>query len=296
MASQTGNPSGIEFGFVTPQHWRRWEELVELWHFAEETGWDSVWLMDHFFSMTGDETGPCFELWTSLAALAVHCPRLRLGSFVSSATHRNPAVLAKQAITVDHLSGGRLILGIGAGWVAREHAAHGLDFPPPRERVDRAGETLEILRLLETNERSDFSGRYYRLENAPFMPKPVKGHIPILIGSKGRRMLRHVARYADYWEGGTTPEEIAQLRAVVASECRAIERDPSDIRLLLEAVGTIYGDPFQSEENFRRHVETYWQAGIRTFLFNVGTGPLTPTIRGISEQVIPQLREEYERR
>jgi alkanesulfonate monooxygenase SsuD/methylene tetrahydromethanopterin reductase-like flavin-dependent oxidoreductase (luciferase family) len=281
----------IHFGFVTPQHWRAWDELVELWQFAEATGWDSAWLMDHFFSLSrGTETGPCLEGWTALAGLAATVPRLKLGLFVTGITHRNPAILFKQAATVDAISGGRLVLGLGAAWNAREHAAHGLEFPPPGERVDRFGEALAILRLLETHVKSTFHGRYYRVEEMPFAPKPVNGHVPVLIGSKGGRMLHHVARYADLWEGGTKPDEIRALGARVAELCIAIGRDPGEITPVLEAISTVVPDPLGSEAAFREHVRVYAAAGIRWFLFNIPDGPLTPVLRTISERVIPELR------
>jgi alkanesulfonate monooxygenase SsuD/methylene tetrahydromethanopterin reductase-like flavin-dependent oxidoreductase (luciferase family) len=286
-------PDSIDFGFVTPQHWRSWEDLRELWQFAEESGWDSAWLMDHFFSMTDGETGPCLECWTALAALAAETTCIRIGSFVSGVTHRHPSVLFKQAATVDAISGGRLILGVGAAWSAREHAAHGLAFPPPGERVDRFGEAMELLRLLETRETTTYNGRYYQVDEMPFAPKPVNGHMPILIGSKGRRMLRHVARYADLWEGGTKPDEIRDLRARLVEECAAIGRDPGEVRLLLEAVHTIVPDPLGSTDRFREHVRIYASAGIRSFLFNIGTGPITPLLRDISERVIPDLRATF---
>jgi alkanesulfonate monooxygenase SsuD/methylene tetrahydromethanopterin reductase-like flavin-dependent oxidoreductase (luciferase family) len=290
MAEHPG--TRIEFGFVTPQHWRSWDELVELWQYAEATGWDSAWLMDHFMSMENGDLGDCLECWTALAGLATQTARLRIGAFVSGVTHRSPAVLFKQAATVDAISHGRLVLGIGAGWNEHEHRVHGLPFPSPRERVDRVGEALEILCRLERQETTTFEGKYYTVEEMPFAPRPVNGHIPVLIGSKGRRMLRHVARYADFWEGGTTPDEIATLRSRLADECAAIGRDPNEITIILEAVHTVVPDPLGSEDRFREHVRTYAAAGVRWFLFNLSTGPLTPTVRAISERVIPDLRTE----
>ncbi len=278
---------------MTPQHWRSWEELVELWRFAESTGWDSAWLMDHFSSMRDGELGPCVEAWTALAGLAALVPRIRLGTFVSGITHRNPAILFKQAATVDAISGGRLVLGMGAAWNEREHQAHGLTFPSPGERVDRMGEALEILHLLERQDTTTFHGTYYSVDEMPFSPKPVNGHLPLLIGSKGRRMLRHVARHADLWEGGTTPDEIARLRTQLAEECAAIGRDPASITIVLEAVHTIVPDPLGSEDRFREHVRVYAEAGVRWFLFNIPAGPLTPTLRTISERVIPELRAMF---
>jgi alkanesulfonate monooxygenase SsuD/methylene tetrahydromethanopterin reductase-like flavin-dependent oxidoreductase (luciferase family) len=154
------------------------------------------------------------------------------------------------------------------------------------------GEALELLRLLETQETATFRGAYYQVDAMPFAPKPVHGHLPLLIGSKGRRMLRHVARHADIWEGGTTLDEIARLRGLLAEECRAIGRDPAEITILLEAVGTVVPDPLGSEDRFREHVALYAAAGVRWFLFNIGTGPITPALRAISERVIPELRAE----
>lgn len=200
-------PNGrLEFGIVTGQHRRPLAQIEEHWQYAEETGWDSAWAFDHFFSLGASELDETLEGWTLLAGLAVKSSRVKIGLMVTGNTHRLPAVLAKQAVTVDHLSGGRLILGMGAGWQEREHAAYGIPFPPAGERVDRFGEALEMIHLLETQERTTFNGRYYTLDNAPFVPKPVNGHMPVMIGTAGPRMLRHVARYADYWDGGEEPQ------------------------------------------------------------------------------------------
>ncbi len=148
----------LNFGLVTGQHWRSWDELQEQWRWADETGWDSAWTFDHFFSLYDGDAGPCFEGWTLLAGLAVMTSRLQLGLMVTSITHREPSVLAKEAVTVDHLSGGRVILGVGAGWQEREHKAYGIPFPPPGERVDRFGEAMEVYRRLETQDRTSFDG------------------------------------------------------------------------------------------------------------------------------------------
>ncbi|MBX6341220.1 MAG: LLM class flavin-dependent oxidoreductase, partial [Thermomicrobiaceae bacterium] len=216
----------LEFGLVTPQEWRRWEEIREQWRWAEESGWDSAWVWDHFFSLNGGEGGPNLEGWTLLAALAAETSRLQLGVLVTGITHRHPAILFKEAVTVDVVSDGRLIFGVGAAWNEREHEAYGIPFPPPAERVARVGEAMEMYRLLESRERVTFHGRYYRLENAPFEPKPVYGHIPILIGTTGPRMLRHVARYADQWDGGGPPERYRALSEQLDARCREIGRDP----------------------------------------------------------------------
>jgi alkanesulfonate monooxygenase SsuD/methylene tetrahydromethanopterin reductase-like flavin-dependent oxidoreductase (luciferase family) len=277
----------IDFGIITGQHWRSWSEMQEQWLFAEETGWDSAWAFDHFFSLRDGEMGPCLDGWTLLGGLAQMTERVQLGLMVTGMTHRNPAVLFKQAVTVDHISGGRHIFGVGAAWNEREHEAYGMEFPSPKVRVDRFAEAMEMYRLLETQERTTFEGEHYQLVDAPFKPKPVFGHMPILIGSTGKRMLRYVARYADQWDGGGTPEEYRAHGERLNAYCRDIGRDPSEIRWVL-STGR---DKVESEDTFRTHVEDYYRVGVRSFLFNIPTGPVNQTLRNIAERVIPELRE-----
>lgn len=279
----------LEFGIVTGQHRRSLSMIEDHWRFAEETGWDSAWLFDHFFSLGEDDTDICLEGWTLLAAMAVRTERLRLGLMVTGNTHRNPAIMFKQAVTVDQISGGRLILGMGAGWNEREHAAYGIPFPPAGERVDRVGEALALMRQLETQERTTFAGQHYALENAPFAPKPVGGHIPVLIGTAGKRMLRHVARYADFWDGGEDPEAFAANGARLVDYCREIGRDPSEIRWVISA----YAKPLASVDTFRQHVTDYARIGVRTFLFNTPFSALPPLFTELAERVIPELKEQY---
>jgi alkanesulfonate monooxygenase SsuD/methylene tetrahydromethanopterin reductase-like flavin-dependent oxidoreductase (luciferase family) len=286
---QTAGQDRLEFGIVTGQHRRPLRQIEEHWRFAEETGWDSAWAFDHFFSLGQNELDQTLEGWTLLAALAAKTTRLRLGLMVNGNTHRNPAILAKQTVTVDHISNGRLILGMGAGWNEREHAAYGIDFPSARERVDRFGEALELMRQLETNERTTFHGRFYRLENAPFEPKPLQGHIPVLVGTAGTRMLRHVARYADYWDGGESPERYAANGALLDEYCREIRRDPREIRWVFSA----YSAPLQSVDTFRAHVTDYARIGVRTFLFNTPFSDLPPLFDELAGRVIPELRQQH---
>jgi alkanesulfonate monooxygenase SsuD/methylene tetrahydromethanopterin reductase-like flavin-dependent oxidoreductase (luciferase family) len=279
----------LDFGIITKQHWRSWEEIQEQWQWADESGWDSAWAFDHFFSLRDGELGPCLEGWTLLAALAVWTSRLQLGLMVNGNTHRNPAVLAKQAVTVDIVSGGRLIFGAGAAWNEREHVAYGLDFPSPRERVDRFGEAMEVHRLLETRERATFRGGYYTLDEAPFEPRPVFGHIPILIGTTGSRMLRHVARYADQWDGGGSPDEYRATGERLNARCREIGRDPAEIRWALASEP----DALRSTDDFRRHVAGYAAVGVRSFLFTIPNGAPDGTLREIAERIVPELRETF---
>jgi alkanesulfonate monooxygenase SsuD/methylene tetrahydromethanopterin reductase-like flavin-dependent oxidoreductase (luciferase family) len=281
--------SELDFGVVTGQHWRSWQMLTEQWQWAEESGWDSAWAFDHFFSLSDGEMGECLEGWTLLAGLAARTSTVQIGLMVNGNTHRNPAILAKQAVTVDIISGGRSIFGVGAAWNEREHEAYGIDFPSPRDRVDSFGEAMELHRMLETQERTTFHGKYYRLENAPFEPKPVFGHIPVLIGSTGNRMLSHVARYADQWDGGGTPEEYATKGATLAERCQAIGRDPNEIRWVL-STGS---DKLETVDAFRKHAADYAAIGVRSFLFTIPRGEPTAAMREIAESVIPELRETF---
>jgi len=262
---------------------------MEHWQYAEENGWDSAWAFDHFFSLGDSETDETLEGWTLLAGMAMRTERLKLGLMVTGNTHRNPAMLAKQAVTVDHLSGGRLILGMGAGWNVREHEAYGIDLPAPGERVDRFGEAMEMIHLLETQERTTFDGEYYRLADAPFEPKPVNGHMPIMIGTSGKRMLRHVARYADYWDGGKPPEEFATNGKLLNDYCAEVGRNPADIRWTISA----YADPLRSVDTFRAHVTDYARIGVRTFLFNTPFSDLPPLFIDLAKRIIPELRQQH---
>lgn len=296
MAGPTNgkNPAGdvLDFGIVTGQHYRTWDDLQAIWKWADETGWDSAWCFDHFFGLRQDmevEAGVCLEGWTLLAALAMMTSNVQLGLMVTGLTHREPIVLFKNAVTVDHVSNGRLILGVGAAWNEREHAAYGIPFPSPKVRVDRFAEQMEMYRLLETQERSDFSGENYSLVNAPFEPKPVNGHIPILIGSTGKRMMSYVARYADQWDGGGTPDEYREKSDRLNQLCEEIGRDPSEIRRAL-STGP---DKFESEQVFRDHVRSYAEVGVRSFLFGAPFSPVTESMREIANNVLPELRKEF---
>src|ERR671930_740668 len=186
----------LRFGICTDQN-LPFETLVERWQYFERLGFDSVWDCDHF-NQPSSPDGPYFEGWTLLAALAVKTERIRIGVLVSSNTFRHPALLAQQAVTLDHVSRGRLEVGLGAGWFELEHERVGIPFPPPRERVDRFREAVEVVDLLLRNETASFDGRYYRLSDASVRPGPVqKPRPPLTLGAHGRRMLRVCAEYAD---------------------------------------------------------------------------------------------------
>jgi F420-dependent oxidoreductase-like protein len=218
----------MRFGFW-PASGQSWQEILGAAQHAAATGWDGVWFADHFMPFSGDVEGPMHECWTVLAGLAAAVPRVRLGSMVTGNTYRNPAVLAKQAATVDHISGGRLVLGLGAGWQENEHVAYGIPFPSVKERLDRLDEACAVIKGLLRDDRASFAGAHYGLVDAPLAPKPA-GPLPLLIGGGGeRRTLRIAARWADEWNAWGTPELLAHKGSVLERHCDELGRDPATI-------------------------------------------------------------------
>jgi F420-dependent oxidoreductase-like protein len=210
-----------------------WPDLLATAHHAEATGWDGVYVADHFMANRGGgarEDGPMLEAGTMLAALAAAVPRVRLGSLVFGNTYRHPAVLANMAATIDHVSGGRFTLGVGAGWQVNEHEQYGIELPPTGPLIDRFGEALEVLTGLLRRPRTTFAGEHYRVTDALCEPKPVQEPLPILVGAAGeRRMLRLVAQHADVWNAWGLPELIAHKASVLDRHCADVGRDPAAI-------------------------------------------------------------------
>jgi F420-dependent oxidoreductase-like protein len=209
------------------------EQYRAVWRIADEAGFDHCWCMDHFATLGSRDDGLIFEAWALLAAMAAITSRTRVGCAVTGNTYRHPAMLAKAAVTVDHLSGGRLEFGIGAGWAENEHTMLGLPFGTAGDRADRLEEACQVIRSLWTQERASFAGQHYQLTEAIAEPKPVQQpHPPIWIGGAGRRRtLRIAARHASVWNApGGSPEEVADLSGVLDRHCAEIGRDPSDIR------------------------------------------------------------------
>ena len=175
-------------------------------------GFDTGWVPDHFYAGYGDPAGPCFEAGTVLAAVAARTRRIGIGPLVLSNTFRHPAVLANMAASLDHVAGGRFTLGLGAGWLQSEHDGYGLPFGTMRERIERLDEALTVIRLLHTERRASFAGRFYQLADALCEPKPLGGRrLPVLIGGGGEKLtLRVVARHADEWNGEVGPSAFAR--------------------------------------------------------------------------------------
>lgn len=207
-----------------------WPDLLEEAIQIEKAGWKGLWIGDHFMPGQGDTSRPWQEAWTVLAAVAARVPRLRLGTLVTGNTYRNPCILAKQVAQVDVISGGRVTLGIGAGWQENEHVAYGIPFYTPGVRLQRLEESVQILRSLLDTGRASFKGKHYEVQDAPISPQPVQEHLPILIGGGGEKVtLRIVARYADAWNVPGPAEVIAAKDKVLREHCERIGRDPGSI-------------------------------------------------------------------
>lgn len=203
-----------------------WAELRDACRAAELAGWDSIWLDDHLLSDEADWRDAKLEGWTALAAVAAVTGRVRLGLLVSSTTFRNPGLIAKLATTLDHISAGRAVLGLGGGWFAREHEAFGLDFGSGfGERLGRLDEAAMVVRQLLDGGRVTHHGRFFDLEDALCLPGPVQARLPILIGGSGRtKTLRTTARYADIWNGYGAPDRIASTAEVLREHCTSVGR------------------------------------------------------------------------
>jgi F420-dependent oxidoreductase-like protein len=207
------------------------EALRAVWRIADEGGFDHVWDFDHLASIgDGGPDRPIYEGWTLQAAIAEATKRVRIGCLVTGNTYRNPALLAKEAVTVDHLSGGRLEFGIGAAWAEIEHEMYGIEGLD--HRVGRLSESLRIIKSLFTEERTNFEGRYYHFKDAIANPKPIqKPYPPFWIGASGPTTLRLVARHADVWNiAGGDPDRVKELTPMLEEACGAVGRDPSEIR------------------------------------------------------------------
>lgn len=245
----------IEFGIQTaPQH-VAYDELLAIWQTAEREGLDHAWTFDHFIPIFSDPTGPCLEGWTTLTSLMAQVPRLRGGTLVTGNSYRHPALLAKIAATLDVISGGRVEMGIGAGWWQMEYDAYGYDFPHISERIYAMEEAVEVMQALWTQPRASYQGRFYTLTDALCEPKPVQQpHIPIWIGGSGPELtLRAVARHADGWNTFLAPrEDYTQLIGALERHCERAGRDPASIRRSLAASLVLDTDPARLEAKLAR--------------------------------------------
>lgn len=286
----------LRFGLFLSQARKTWPLVLDEFVMAEQLGFDHAWLVDHLVDTDGAPEDGCLEGWTLLAAIAARTTRIRLGVLVSSNTFRHPAVLLKEAVTVDHISNGRLILGIGTGWHEDEHRRYGLDLPAPPERVDRFEEAVRLISLLMSQERTTVHGRFYHLDDARLQPQPIqRPRIPILIAAHRPRMLRIAARYADQWDTfaaipGTATEgveaQIAERIAQLDDACREIGRDPSEIRRST----WVTREALRSTDAYLDFVRRHHRLGFTDFS-TVGPAPEDEAVlRSIAADVIPELR------
>ncbi len=224
----------LKVGFQLPEVERevRWAEIVAMARLGEQIGFDSVWVGDHLLyrDATRGARGP-WEAWTMLAAIAASTNRIAIGPLVACTSFHNPAMLAKLAATVDEISGGRLVLGLGAGWNETEYRAYGFPFD---QRVSRFAEAFTIIRSLLRDGRVDFAGQFYSARDCELVPRPRSGGPPLLVGSTGDRMLAITIPYVDAWNAwfvqtGNRPQGIAALRAKVDAACQAAGRHPADV-------------------------------------------------------------------
>ncbi|MDI6105098.1 LLM class flavin-dependent oxidoreductase [Actinoplanes sp. NEAU-A12] len=263
-------------------------DVVEVARHAADTGWDGVWIADHFMPNTPPDVRPdhpVLEAGSLVAALGAVLPRVRVGTLVYGNTYRHPAVVANMAATVDQITGGRFVLGVGAGWQVNEHRQYGIELLPVKRLLDRFVEALQVLHGLLRTPTTTFDGEYYRLTDAVCEPKPVQDPLPIMIGAKGeKRMLRVVAEYADLWNTWGLPDVIGHKSRVLDGFCAEVGRDPKAIGRTAQALVSVDGGPPDgvtapfyggSADEVARTVDAYREVGVDELIipdFLLGTG------------------------
>ena len=289
-----GVSSGMRFGICTDQT-VAFEELARRWQHFEELGFDSVWDCDHL-NRPSDPTGPYFEGWTLLSALAARTESIRVGCLVSCNTFRHPAITAQAAVTVDHVSNGRLELGFGAGWFEDEHARFGIDLGTPGERVRVFREAVHVLDSLLRNDATTFAGEHYQLADASIRPRAIQTpRPPLTLGAHRPKMLRICAEYADSWNSFGTVEEIKERGEVLDAHCAEIGRDPASIRRSLyiwTAMLVEHGhpDPWSSVDAFDDVVGRYGEVGIEEFILDQPAPAQLAAAEKIAADALPRLR------
>src|SRR5436309_6783529 len=308
----------IRFGIQTGQQTVEWAQLLALWRQADAWGYDSLWNFDHFYPIFVDPEGPCLESWTTLAALAQATTRARIGTLVNGNTYRHPCVTAKMAASLDHVSGGRLNLGLGAGWFELEHRSFGIDFMTVPERLRALEEALQIILGMFTREKTSLRGRHYTVTDALCEPKPVQQpHPPIMIGGTGKQvLLRLVAQYADMWTASATAEPMREYGDVIARHGDKVGRDPGAIEKTVML--PLCYRAAREREDFMCHVianmrqttpelarpqimiggkdeclgtvERYRTVGVTHFIFMIFAPYFADEIQAFAEEVIPAVR------
>ncbi len=292
-AAPTPGSGAIRFG-VTAEQGASYGEILRFWRTAERLGFDSAFVYDHFMAAVPGppERERCLEAWSLLSACAARTRRIRIGVLVTGNTYRYPALVAKMASTVDQVSGGRLIPGIGAGWLEREHVAYGIPFYTKAGRAKRLAEAVEAIKLLFTQERSNFTGKYFTLKDAPCEPKPVqKPHPPILVGGMGPKIVQPLAaRHADIWHfvvRGNDPVEARRACESFDRLCGEIGRDPRAIEKATSLDPRLAASP---ANEVRGQVRALVDAGLRHFVLAPPPGNDLEVLRWFAKEVIPKFR------
>jgi F420-dependent oxidoreductase-like protein len=268
----------VDFAFWSPQAGATVKTLLDRAEMAERLGYHSFWLVDHFWTIGMPEVD-LLEAVTMMSALAARTERVRIGTLVLCNSFRNPALLAKSLTTIDHISNGRLEVGLGAGWMEQEYRAYGYEFPSVGTRLRQLEEGLQILKAMFTENRANFKGRYYTVTDAPNNPKPVqKPHPPIMIGGAGEKvLLRLVAKYADRWNCPAGYRDFKKTLGVLHEHCRAVGRDPKDITVSEQLMVCIGANRAEADQKWEM------AKGRKPFSFTA--------VKGTPDEVVKQLRE-----
>ncbi len=272
----------MQIGLYLVQQHLTWPELAEQARCADELGFSSAWLFDHFQPIYGDPAGATMEAWTALSALAAITSEIHLGTLVSSVTYRHPSVLAAQIGTLDHISGGRVEIGLGAGWHADEHNALGIDFPPMRERVERLDEALDVIEAILTGGRATYDGRHYTLDSSSYAPRPGR-HLPVWVGGTGERyMLPLAGRRADVWHAFGKLAEMTTKSAIVSRCAEEAGRDPAEI--IRSASASLEGSP----DEIRDRIAMWRDAGF-TYLLAGWPQSGRSQLEKVAAEILPEL-------
>lgn len=293
--SRAAAPDGsVRFG-VTAEQGAAYDDIVGFWQEADSLGFDTAFVCDHFMApFPGAPANErCFESWTLLSGLAAKTERIRLGVLVTGNTYRQPAILAKMAATLDHVSHGRLILGMGAGWLEREHLAYGIPFYTPPVRARQLTEAVRVVEQLFTQERATFTGKFYTLKDAPCEPKPLqKPHPPILIGGVGPKVVQPLAaRHAQIWHSGVAGEDVAQVKRLYDSfdqVCARVGRDPREVEKAMSVDPKLGQSPSPA---LRAGLQALIAVGVRHFVFFPPPGNDRGFLRRLAKEVIPAFRQ-----
>jgi F420-dependent oxidoreductase-like protein len=308
----------IRFGIATGQQGYQWPRLRQLWEVAERAGYDSLWTGDHLYAIMADPSESTFESWSTLAALSQHTSRARIGSLVNCNSFRNPCLTAKMAVTLDHLSDGRFILGLGVGWFEREHRSLGFEFQPIRERLRALEEACRIIKAMLTESRASFHGSHYEIAGAICSPKPIqRPRPPLMIAGRGEHvLLKIVAEHADMWNTQGNPEQMKRLIEVIRRHGDRIRRDTDEIEKTVvltlcfrpgrereeEAVSFTAMIGRTSAEEARKQmmigdkqecldkVELYRRAGVNHFIFMLREPVAPDEISRYADEVITSAR------